>query len=299
MSLRNRSSAGRPLAGWVLVASGLLVAFAYLAGTALGGRVSPLTRRPLLDGLAPPPPYHWVKPPPELASGNKPPSGATGSVRLGPGGTAVTAISTNDGQANLLLDPDAIAPSAGDTSVKVQIEPVDPGTLAALPSGLAVAGNAYRVRFSYQPSGKPVTAFAGKATISLVFALLPIPVSSPFDNTLLSSPDGKAWTRSQSTATPGTHQVAAPLKEPGYVIAAVPPAAPQTAASPNRTPLIAGLVAAAVIVAVAALLLVRRVSGARGTDDYDEDDYDEDDWDDEDDGQEDPVDPGPGRGERR
>jgi hypothetical protein len=294
MSPRNRSMAGRPLAGWVLVASGLLVAFAYLAGTALGGRVSPLTRRPLLDGLAPPPPYHWVKPPPELASGNKPPSGATASVRLGPSGTAVTAISTNDGQANLLLDPNAIAPSAGDQSVRVQIEPVDPGTLAALPNGLAVAGNAYRVRFSYQPSGKPVTAFAGKATISLVFALLPIPVSSPFDNTMLVSPDGKAWTRSQSTATPGTHQVAAPLEKPGYVIAAVPPAAPETAASPNRTPLIAGLVAAAVIVAAAALLLVRRVSAAR----EDDDDYDEDDWD-EDDGQEDPVDPGPGRGERR
>lgn len=299
MSLRNRSIAGRPLAGWVLVASGLLVAFAYLAGTALGGRVSPLTRRPLLDGLAPPPPYHWVKPPPEVASSNKPPSGATASVRLGPSGTAVTAISTNDGQANLLLDPNAIAPSPGDKSVRVQIEPVDPGTLAALPSGLAVAGNAYRVRFSYQPSGKPVTSFAGKATISLVFALLPIPVSSPFDNTMLASPDGKAWTRAQSTATPGTHQVAAPLEEPGYVIAAVPPAPPAAAASPpNRTPLIAGLVAAAVIVAAAALLLVRRVSAARAEDDDDED-YDEDDWDDEDDGEEDPVDPGPGRGERR
>jgi hypothetical protein len=295
MSLRNRSIAGRPLAGWVLVASGLLVAFAYLAGTALGGKVSPLTRRPLLDGLAPPAPYHWVKPPPELATGNKPPSGATASVRLGPGGTAVTAISTNDGQANLLLDPNAIAPSAGDRSVQVRIEPVDPGTLAALPSDLAVAGNAYRVRFSYQPSGKPVTSFSGKATISLVFALLPIPISSPFDNTLLASPDGKAWTKAQSTATPGTHQVAAPLQQPGYVIAAVPPAAPEAAASPNRTPLIAGLVAAAVIVAAAALLLVRRVSAARDADE----ECDEDDWDDEDDGQEDPVDPGPGRGERR
>jgi hypothetical protein len=291
MSRPNRSIAGRPLAGWVLLASGLLAAFAYLAGTGLSGRTSPLAHRPLLDGLAPPPPYRWVKPQPEAASANKPPSGATGSVDLGPNGTAVTAISTNDGQANLLLDPNAIAPSPGDRSVKVQIEPVDPGTLAALPSGLVTAGNAYRIRFSYQPSGKPVTTLAGKATVSLVFALLPIPVTSAFDNTVLASPDGRAWTRQQSTATPGTHQVASALKEPGYVMAAVPPAPPEQAASTNRTPLIIGLVVAALVVAAAALLLVRRVSTARRDGEYD------DDWDD---GEEDPVDdPGPGRGERR
>lgn len=290
--MSRRSIAGRrPVAGWVLLASGLLAAFAYLAGTGLSGRTSPLAQRPLLDGLAPPPPYRWVKPPPEAASTNKPPSGATGSVDLGPNGTAVTAISTNDGQANLLLDPNAIAPSRGDRSVKVQIEPVDPGTLAALPSGLAAAGNAYRIRFSYQPSGKPVTTLAGKATVSLVFALLPIPVTSAFDNTILASPDGKAWTRQQSTATPGTHQVASALKQPGYVMAAVPPAPPEQAASTNRTPLIIGLVAAALVVAAAALLLVRRVSASRRDEEYD------DDWDD---GEEDPVDdPGPGRGERR
>jgi len=291
MSRPNRSIAGRPVAGWVLLASGLLAAFAYLAGTGLSGRTSPLAHRPLLDGLAPPPPYRWVKPPPEAASTNKPPSGATASVDLGPNGTAVTAISTNDGQANLLLDPNAIAPSRGDRSVRAQIEPVDPGTLAALPSGLVAAGNAYRIRFSYQPSGKPVTTLAGKATVSLVFALLPIPVTSAFDNTILASADGKAWTRQQSTATPGTHQVASALKEPGYVMAAVPPAPPEQAAGTNRTPLIIGLVAAALVVAAAALLLVRRVSAARRDEEYD------DDWDD---GEEDPVDdPGPGRGERR
>lgn len=288
--MSRRSIAGRPLAGWVLLASGLLAAFAYLAGTGLSGRTSPLAHRPLLDGLAPPPPYRWVKPPPEAASVNKPPSGATASVDLGPNGTAVTAISTNDGQANLLLDPNAIAPSPGDRSVKVQIEPVDPGTLAALPSGLVAAGNAYRIRFSYQPSGKPVITLAGKATVSLVFALLPIPVTSAFDNTVLASTDGRAWTRQQSTATPGTHQVASTLKQPGYVMAAVPPAPPEQAASTNRTPLIIGLVVAALVVAAAALLLVRRVSTARRDEEYD-------DWDD---GEEDPVDdPGPGRGERR
>lgn len=295
MTRPDRSIAGRPVAGWLLLASGLLVAFAYLAGTALGGRVSPLTRRPLLDGLAPPPPYHWVKPPPELTTGNKPPSGATASVQLGPGGTAVTAISTNDGQANLLLDPNAIAPSSGDRSVKVEIDPVDPATLAAPPPDLVMAGNAYRIRFSYQPSGKPVTTLAGRATISLIFPLLPIPVTSPFDHTILDSADGKAWAKQPSTATPGTHQVASTLREPGYVIAAVPPAPPGQAAATSRTPLIIGLVAAALVVAAAALLLVRRVMATRA----DDEDFDED-FDEDEDDEEDPAhDPGPGRGERR
>jgi hypothetical protein len=290
------TAAGRPGAGGVAVATGLVVVLAYLAGGGLGGRLSPLARRPLLDGLAPPPPYHWVKPPPELSSGNRPPQGATGTVPLGPGGSQVTAISTGDGQANLLMEANAIAPSAGQRSVEVAIQPLDPASLAAAPSGLVLAGNAYRVRFSYQPSGKAVTAMAGKATISLIFPLLPIPVTSTFDYTVLSSADGRGWTRQASTVTPGSHQVASNLPEPGYVIAAVPPAPPDQAA-PNRTPLFAGLAAAALLVAVAAIVLARclRAERAGDDDDYD-DDYDDDDYDEDDDPG---GDPDPGSEERR
>jgi hypothetical protein len=284
------TSSKRRAAGWLAAASGLVVVLAYLAGTGLGGKLSPLARRPLLDGLAPPPPYHWVKPPPELASGNRPPSGATSTVPLGSSGTQVTAISTADGQANLLMEASAIAPAAGQRSVEVRIQPTDPATLAAAaPPDLALAGNAYLVRFSYQPSGKQVTALAGKATISLVFPLLPIPVTSPFDYTVLSSADGRAWTRQASTAVPGSHQVGSPLSAPGYVIAAVPPA-PAEQAAPNRTPLFAGLAAAAVLVAVAAIVLARRLRAApEGYDDEDEEGYD----------YEDEEEPGPGTEERR
>lgn len=290
------TAAGRPGAGWVAVASGLVVVLAYLAGSGLGGRLSPLARRPLLDGLAPPPPYHWVKPPPELSSGNRPPQGATGTIALGPSGSQVSAISTGDGQANLLMEANAIAPSPGQRSVAVAIQPIDPASLAPSPSGLALAGNAYRVRFSYQPSGKAVTALAGKATISLVFPLLPIPVSSPFDYTVLSSADGKGWAKQASTVTPGSHQVASTVPEPGYVIVAVPPAPPDQVA-PNRTPLYAGVAAAAVLVAVAAILLARRLMAARadGYDDEDEDYDDEQEEEDDDPGE----DPGPGTEERR
>jgi hypothetical protein len=267
------STAGRSRgAGRLAAAAGAVVVVAYLAGSAVSGQLSPLARRPLLDGLAPPPPYHWVKPPPELSAGNRPPSGASGSVPLGPSGSQVTAISTGDGQANLLMEANAIAPAAGQRSVSVAIQAVDPAKLAAAPEGLVLAGNAYRIQFRYQPSGQPVTSLAGKATISLIFPLLPIPVSSAFDHTVLASADGRAWAKQSSTATPGSHQVAAALPAPGYVIAAVPPA-PAQAAPPNRTPLYAGLAAAALVVAAAAVLLVRRLRAApEGADDYDDDD---------------------------
>ncbi len=283
MTCSKRTAAGRR-ASRLSIASGMTVMLAYLAGAALSGQLSPLARRPLLDGLAPPPPYRWVKPPPELSSGNRPPSGATSTVPLGPAGSSVTAISTSDGQANLVMEAGAIAPAAGQRSGHVAM------------SGLVLAGNAYRVRFSYQPSGRPVKTPAGRSTVSLIYPVLPIPVSSPFDYAILSSTDGRAWARQSSTATPGSHQVSSTLPAPGYVIAAVP-RAPAEQAAPNRTPLFAGLAAAAALIAVAAIALARRLRAERagGDDDHDEDDDDDYDYDDE----EDPEGPDPGSEERR
>ena len=285
------------------LAAGLLAVLAYLAGAALSGQLSPLARRPLLDGLAPPPPYRWVTPPPELAAGNKKPAGVTSSVAMSPSGSAVSAISTGDGQANLVLDANAVAPSPGERQVEVKIAPIDPTKLAGAPANLVLAGNAYQVQLTYQPSGRPVNSLAGKATVSLLVPLLSIPVSSPFDTIVLSSPDGKGWTRQNSTATPGSHQVASTLRGPGYVIAAVPPA-PADQPVPNRVPLYAGLATAAALVALGAVLLARRLSAVRdgGDDEYD-DEYDEYDDDDEegldDDRDQDGLDRDGGGSERR
>jgi hypothetical protein len=268
------------------LAGGLLAVLAYLAGAALSGQLSPLARRPLLDGLAPPPPYRWVTPPTELAAGNKKPVGVTSSLAMSPSGSEVSAISTGDGQANLVLDANAVPPSPGQRQVEVKIVPIDPAKLAGAPANLLLAGNAYQVQLTYQPSGRPVTSLSGKATVSLLVPLLPIPVSSPFDTTVLSSPDGKGWTRLNSTATPGSHQVASTLQGPGYVIAAVPPA-PADQPVPNRVPLYAGLATAAALVALAAVLLARRLSAVRDEGDDDEyDQYDDEydhEYDDEDD----------------
>jgi hypothetical protein len=285
---RPRPRPGRPGRGLVLLA-GAAVALAYLAGAAAGGRQTPLARRPLLDGLAPVPPYHWVKPPPELAAGNKPPSDARRTVRLGPGGSEVSAIATGDGQASLVLEANAIAPSPGQREVAVSIEPLDPAKVAPAPPGLVLAGNAYRVSFAYRPSGRPAP-LRGKATAVLIYPLLPIPVESLFDYTMLASPGGGSWTRQASTVTPGSHQVAAALPAPGYLVVAVPPAPPAAARAPNRVPLIAGLAGAAAVVIAGAAVLARRL---RASGDAYDDDGDGDGADGE------PPRPGPGPGSRK
>ena len=282
----------RPGGGWTALA-GVIVALAYLAGAAISGRHDPLARRPLLDGLAPPPPYHWVRPPPELAAGNKPPSAARAVVRLTATGSEVSAIATDDGQASLVLEANAIPPATGADEVAVTITPVDPATLAPPPSGLVIAGNAYRIRLAYLPSGA-AARLSGRATAVLVFPLLATPISSPFDYTMLASADGKAWTRQASTATPGAHQVATILTAPGYVVAAVPPAS-AAAPAPNRVPLIAALAGAAAVVLVAAAVLARR----RRRSGYDEEDYDDEDYDDEDEEDGDGLGPDHGAEERR
>jgi hypothetical protein len=268
-------TSGSRVRAWA-AAGGAAIVLAYLGGAVASGRHSPLARRPLLDGLAPPPPYHWVKPPPELAPTNKPPASVRQTVRLTSAGSEVSAIATGDGQASLVLEANAFAPSPGASEVAVAIDPLDPAGLAPAPQGLVLAGNAYRMRFTYQPSGKPATV-GGKATAVLIYPLLPIPVGSLFDYTMLGSPDGKAWERQQSTATPGSHQLAATLKTPGYVIVAVPPA-PAASPAPNRVPLIAGLAAAALVIIAGAVVLTRRLRRSG----YEDEEYDEDDWDEDD-----------------
>ena len=135
--------------------AGIGIAVLYLAGAALSGRASPLTRRPLLDGLAPPVPYRWVKPPPDLAASNKPPASLRASVKLTATGSQIGAFATSDGQFNLVLSEGAVPARAGQTSVAVSIDPVDPATLGPAPPGLIVAGNAYRIQAAYRPSGGP------------------------------------------------------------------------------------------------------------------------------------------------
>ena len=255
------SGASRYRSGLALLAGVGIVAL-YLAGAAISGRASILARRPLLDGLAPPTPYRWVTPPPDLAASNKPPASTRFTVELTATGSRLGAFSTSDGQINLVLSEGAVPARSGQTGVEVAVDPVDPATLGPAPPGLVVAGNAYRIQVSYQPSGDRVEALGGQSSVGLVYPLLATAVADPGGHQVLSSADGRAWEALASTDTPGTHQVSARLARTGYVQVGVAPGAGSGGGdSRNRILLLASGVA--VVIVGAALLL--RLREARAT----------------------------------
>jgi hypothetical protein len=247
----------------VALLAGVGIAVLYLAGAALSGRASLLARRPLLDGLAPPVPYRWVKPPPDLAASNKKPVSLRFSVKLSANGSQLGAFSTSDGQLNLVLGEGAVPAREGQTSVAVAIDPVDPATLGPAPPGLLLAGNAYRIQASYRPSGARVDTLGSRSSVGLIYPLLATAVADPSGHLVLASPDGRSWQRLESTDTPGTHQVSAGLGITGHVVAAVPPAGTGASSGEGRGRglLLAGT-AVAVLLVLAALLARRRLATA-------------------------------------
>jgi hypothetical protein len=249
----------------LLVGVGILVL--YLAGAAVSGRASILARRPLLDGLAPPTPYRWVKPPPELAAGNKPPASTRFTVQLTAAGSRLGAFSTSDGQVNMVLSEGAVPARPGQKGVEVSVDPVDPATLGPAPSGLVVAGNAYRIQAAYRPSGRKTETFAGQSSVGLVYPLLTTAVADASGHQLLSSADGRTWEALPSTDSPGTHQVSARLTRAGYLQVGVRPSQGGSGSDPRtRILLLASGVALLIVVAALALRLreASRAAARRG-----------------------------------
>jgi len=78
--------------------AGLAIALVYAVSALWSGHLSPLARRPLLDGLAPPTAYRWVRPPPELAATNQKPTPGTFTVELGNDGSKTAVVTTDDAQ---------------------------------------------------------------------------------------------------------------------------------------------------------------------------------------------------------
>jgi len=110
-----------------------------------------------------------VRPPLELASGNRPPEPGTGDVPFGPEGLSPLSVVTDDGQAAAIFDGKTVAPEAGEVAVRVSITPLDPAAVAAPPPGFRFDSNAYRIDVSYVPSGKPVVLRA-PVTVVLRYA---------------------------------------------------------------------------------------------------------------------------------
>jgi hypothetical protein len=238
---------------------GLVIAGVYVVMSAVGGRLSPFARRPILDGFAPPPPYRWVSPPPDLASTNKPPATGRFTLRLDPAtGSKADVFSTADGQVSLALGEGAIPARAGQDSVALTITPMAPAAGAEVPRKLQIAGNAYRIAAQYQPSGTPVVRLRSPARLVLAYPL-PIDVAV-YHHTLLHSKDGSSWTTLRSTDSLVGQLVHADVGELGFfsVGQAVLGTAGPSSSSGGGTVFVVVLVAGAAVLATIVVAEIRR-----------------------------------------
>ena len=150
--------------------AGLAVALVYAATAIVSGHLSPLSSGPLLDGLAPPTAYRWVKPPPELAATNQKPTPGTFTVKLGNDGSKTAVFTTDDAQVTVILPEGSFADAEGQRSVQVAVDPLA-GAIAHPDDPLHVVGNVYLVEATYQPSGD-AAKLANLATVVIVYPLL-------------------------------------------------------------------------------------------------------------------------------
>jgi hypothetical protein len=198
------------------LAGGFVLTGLYLALASVSAHVSPLDRRPLLDGLAPPPPYRWVSPPPGGASAGRPSSGS-GSFTLAPGsGLSGGVVSTGDLQATVVLPSGAAPAIAGARSVVVAIRPVAALSPLSIPKGLTITGNLYLVRVTLAPSGGAVARLDKAAEYQLVYPSEP----NPLRHTMLHSPDGRTWTALTTSDQVTLQRVTANSRQVGYFAAA-------------------------------------------------------------------------------
>jgi hypothetical protein len=251
----------RPRAALLGLAAGL----AYITSAVLSAHLSPLARRPLLDGFAPPPPYRWAKPPPNLASINKPPLPGRYTVRLGGPTGGEGLFATRDSQASILLVGGSIAPPPGAQTVELTLRPKAPPAAASLPPGLSITGNVYTIGATVEPGGRGITKLAKGAVVTLVYPTL---AGAHQEHRILASTDGKRFTGLPSTDSPVLQQITAHTTSFGSFAVGVRNAG---SGSPgptqgSRFPLTAVVIAVA---AVAALIIgwlrwrARRAAAAR------------------------------------
>ena len=212
--------------------AGLVVVVAYVALAFWSGRISPLARRPLLDGTAPPQAYRWVSPPADLAATNVQPSPMTLTLRLTPNGTEGLSGSSGDNQITIIAPTGAIAPHGSDASVRIDATPLDPATLGKLGDDLAAFGNAVRLRATYLPSNTPVTKLKGSLDVILIY---PVTVTlHTAKHQISSSSDGKSWTAENGNDFTASQRVEAVVPRLGYVVVSgVPGPAPVSVSPPG------------------------------------------------------------------
>jgi hypothetical protein len=250
-----RGRSGRALA------AGVAVVALYAASAWLSGQLSPLARRPLLDGLVPPTPYRWVDPPPELAGTNLAPASATFRVDLGNRGSLTAIVTTDDAQVTLILPRGAFADAAGQRGVEVTIEPLAPSEIEPPDPPAGILGNVYRLRADYVPSGERA-ALASESRVVLVYPFLATDHSG---HAVISSADGVAWAAVETNDFRSIQQADGPLETLGYVAVAQTGTTARPSAGPGDTSNVATIVIVIglVVLAGAATVALRPSSSSR------------------------------------
>jgi hypothetical protein len=246
---------------------GIIVAYALLA--AWSGRLSPLARRPLLDGTTALP-YRWVSPPPELASTNQQPESADAFLKLTSKGVKGQVVVTPDQQAIVVIADGVIAAHGKDDEVEVKVVPVDPQPLASAGGQLAFFGNAYRITATYQPSNTTVHGLASGKQLDVALTYPATATLQSASHELLFSPDaspgGDGWTPLKTNDTPSVSQAEALTPDLGDVVVAGVPSSPVVTVTPGTVGGGSNTLRLALIVgAVCALLIgIGLVLRARG-----------------------------------
>jgi len=241
--------------------AGLAIAVVYAVTALWSGHLSPLARRPLLDGLAPPTAYRWVRPPPELAATNQKPTPGTFTVELGNDGSKTAVVTTDDAQVTVILPVGSFESAEGQRSVEVTVEPLA-SAIAHPDEPLHVVGNVYLIDATYRPSGD-AAKLASLATVVLVYPLL---ANDHGSHSIIWSKTGDRWKALETDDLPSIQQAGADIRELGYVSVAGQPASPtgggtsEGGSSVATIAIVAGLIVLAIVAAV--LLRKRSRSGS-------------------------------------
>jgi hypothetical protein len=249
------------------VAAGVTLAVVYVIAASSAARLDPFADRPVLDGLAPPPQYNWVSPPPALASSNKAPASGRADVPLGPSGSQAGVFPTTDFQVQLVLATGAIPRHGSDDSVRLALTPSAPSSDEQLPSGLTIAGNVYLVSATYQPSGLPVTRLGKLAQLRLAYPLLFQGLIG--EDTMLRSTDAGTWSSIPSRDSIASQAVHANISQLGYYAvgqSAAPSGSSPAGATRSWAPIAVAGIVALIGVALIAMAVVARRRASRSAD---------------------------------
>ena len=239
-----------------LLVSGVVAVAVYLAGAAISGHLSPLARKPLLDGFQPVP-YRWVEPPPALAADNQSPSGGTYRVALTPSGSEFGTFVTNDNaQVSVILDEGAFAPAADQKAVQVTITPIAAGGVSPTDRPLTIVGNVIRFEATYRPSGDPAELERGTTRLVLAYPILSAVHGA---HSIVTSTDGATWEAQETNDLPSIRQADALVPVLAYAaVAEEPGASPTPAPGGVNSVATVGIVAAIVVLLVMLFLTLRR-----------------------------------------